>query len=60
MTNTTNATTNGHGAPTTFAVDELLTDSAENLFGSTCTFDAVQAAEEAGWAPEIWAAIAEA
>ncbi len=46
--------------PTAFAVDELLTDSAENLFASTCTFDAVQAAEEAGWAPEIWGAVAEA
>lgn len=45
---------------TTYTVDELLTDSAENLFASTCTFDAVQAAEEAGWAPDIWAAVAEA
>jgi len=45
---------------TVFTVDELLTDSAENLFASTCTFDAVQAAEEAGWAPDIWGAVAEA
>ena len=46
--------------PTTFSVDELLTDSAENLFASTCTFDAVQAAEADGWAPDIWGAVVEA
>ncbi len=45
---------------TTFTVDELLTDSAEHLFASTCTFDAVQAAEGQGWAPEIWQAVADA
>lgn len=45
---------------TRFEVDELLTDSARNLFASTCTFDAVQAAEADGWAPDIWNAVAEA
>jgi acyl-CoA dehydrogenase len=43
-----------------FVVDELLVDSAENLFASTCGFDAVQAAEEAGWADDVWNAVAEA
>lgn len=41
-----------------FHVDELLTDSATNLFASTCGFDAVQAAEETGWAGDIWDAVA--
>ena len=45
---------------TDYRVDELLTESAENLFASTCTFDAVQAAEGDGWAPDIWSAVAEA
>lgn len=43
-----------------FEVDELLIDSAENLFTSTCSFDAVQAAEEAGWAEDTWNAVADA
>ena len=43
-----------------FLVDELLVDSAQNLFASTCGFDAVQAAEEAGWASDVWNAVAEA
>ncbi len=46
--------------PTAFAAEELLVDSAEGLFTDTCTFDAVQAAERNGWAPEIWRAVAEA
>lgn len=41
-----------------FHIDELLSDSAENLFASTCGFDAVQAAEESGWAGDIWEAVA--
>ncbi|MEM7323300.1 MAG: acyl-CoA dehydrogenase family protein [Actinomycetota bacterium] len=41
-----------------FHVDDLLRDSATNLFASTCGFDAVQAAEGVGWAPEIWDAVA--
>jgi len=40
-------------------VDPLLTESAERLFGDSCTFDAVQAAESDRWAPEIWSAVAE-
>ena len=43
-----------------FEVDELLIDSATNLFASTCSFDAVQAAEDQGWAPSVWDAVAEA
>lgn len=43
-----------------FAVDELLTDSARSLFASTCSFDAVQAAEAEGWAPDVWRAAADA
>ncbi len=42
------------------SVDQLLIDSAERLFADTCTFDAVQAAEAAGWAPEVWQAVSEA
>jgi acyl-CoA dehydrogenase len=45
---------------TVFDVDELLTDSADNLFAATCTFDTVQAAETEGWAPTVWSAVAEA
>lgn len=44
----------------TTEVDELLIDSATNLFASTCTFDVVQRAEESGWAPDVWNAVAEA
>lgn len=40
--------------------DQLLIDSAERLFADTCSFDAVQAAEHTGWAPDIWRAVAEA
>ncbi|MDH3678353.1 MAG: acyl-CoA/acyl-ACP dehydrogenase [Acidimicrobiia bacterium] len=47
-------------ATTDDSVDQLLIDSAEQMFGQTCTFDAVQAAEDEGWAPEIWQAVAEA
>ncbi len=43
-----------------FEVDELLVDSATNLFAATCSFDAVQAAEDTGWAPTVWDAVAEA
>ncbi|MEM7340764.1 MAG: acyl-CoA dehydrogenase family protein [Actinomycetota bacterium] len=43
-----------------FSVDPLLIDSVTRLLSDTCTFDAVQAAEEAGWAPEIWQSVAEA
>lgn len=46
------------GSSAAFAVDELLVDSAEHLFRSTCDFDTVQAAEAAGWAPTVWDAVA--
>ena len=45
-------------SPTEYLADELLTDSAQHLFATTCTFDAVQAAEHAGWSEEIWQAVA--
>lgn len=41
------------------SVDPLLTDSAATLFAGTCTFDAVQAAETEGWAPDVWQAVAD-
>jgi acyl-CoA dehydrogenase len=40
-------------------VDELITDTADRLFSEVCTHEAVQGAEAAGAAPEIWAAFAE-
>ncbi len=40
-------------------VDELITETADRLFGELCTHGAVQAAEETGGAPEIWSAFAE-
>ena len=41
-------------------VDELLIESAQRLFADTCSFDDVQGAEEAGWAPAVWQAVADA
>lgn len=41
-------------------VDDLLVESAQRLFFGVCSFEVVQAAEAAGWAPEIWKAVAEA
>jgi acyl-CoA dehydrogenase len=38
--------------------DSLLTDTATRVFGDTSTFEAVEAAEARGWAPEIWSAVA--
>ena len=40
-------------------VDQLITDTASRLFGELCTHDAIQQAEDAGGAPELWAAFAE-
>ncbi|WP_419932435.1 acyl-CoA dehydrogenase family protein [Candidatus Poriferisodalis sp.] len=40
-------------------VDELITETADRLFGELCTHEAVQAAEEAGGAPDIWDAFCE-
>ncbi|WP_419945216.1 acyl-CoA dehydrogenase family protein [Candidatus Poriferisodalis sp.] len=45
--------------PEPVVVDELITDTADRLFGELCTHEAVQAAEEAGGAPEIWEAFRE-
>ncbi|MEM9562507.1 MAG: acyl-CoA dehydrogenase [Actinomycetota bacterium] len=56
----TGTTTTGGTRPTAFAADDLLVDSAERLFATTCTFDAVQAAEGDGWAAAIWGAVADA
>jgi acyl-CoA dehydrogenase len=39
--------------------DSLLLETADKAFASTCSFAAVQAAESAGWAPEIWNTAAE-
>ena len=43
-------------APEPVVVDELITETADRLFGELCTHEAVQAAEDAGGAPDIWAA----
>jgi acyl-CoA dehydrogenase len=40
--------------------DWLLIDSARRLFGGTCTFEVVQAAEADGWCPMVWDAVADA
>jgi len=46
-------------APEPVVVDELITETADRLFGELCTHEAVQAAEEAGGAPDIWDAFCE-
>src|SRR5829696_9115613 len=40
--------------------DQLLIDTANQLFAATCTHAAVQDAERDGWAPDVWRTIAEA
>jgi acyl-CoA dehydrogenase len=40
-------------------VDHLITETADRLLGDVCSHEAVQNAEAAGHAPEIWAAFAE-
>ena len=40
-------------------VDELITETADRLFGELCTHEAVQAAEDSGGAPDIWEAFRE-
>jgi acyl-CoA dehydrogenase len=40
-------------------VDELITQTADRLFSELCSHEAVQAAESAGEAPELWSAFAE-
>lgn len=45
--------------PEPVVVDELITETADRLFGELCTHEAVQAAEEAGGAPDIWDAFCE-
>lgn len=39
--------------------DDLLRETATRVFADTSTFAAVERAEAEGWAPEIWAAVAE-
>jgi acyl-CoA dehydrogenase len=41
------------------AIDALLTETATRVFRDRATFDAVEAAEADGWAPAMWAAVAE-
>jgi acyl-CoA dehydrogenase len=41
------------------AVDPLLTETAARVFADRATFDAVEAAEADGWAPAMWAAVAD-
>ncbi len=42
------------------SVDDLLSDAAGKLFFDISDFDTVQAAEDEGWAPTVWNAVAEA
>ena len=42
--------------PEPVVVDELITETADRLFGELCTHEAVQAAEDTGGAPGIWEA----
>jgi acyl-CoA dehydrogenase len=37
--------------------DRLLIESVERAFADVCTFQAVQAAEERGWAADVWAVV---
>ncbi len=46
-------------APEPVVVDELITETADRLFGELCTHEAVQAAEDNGGAPDIWEAFCE-
>ena len=46
-------------APEPVVVDELITETADRLFGELCTHEAVQAAEDSGGAPDIWEAFCE-
>ena len=46
-------------APEPVVVDELITETADRLLGELCTHEAVQAAEDAGGAPDIWEAFCE-
>ena len=39
--------------------DQLLIETAERALGAVASFDAIQAAEQRRWAPEIWDAVAE-
>lgn len=45
---------------TGFGSDPLLVETAERLFRSTCTFEAVEHAEGERWAGAVWDALAEA
>ncbi|GMU77392.1 MAG: acyl-CoA dehydrogenase [Acidimicrobiia bacterium] len=39
--------------------DALLTETARKVFADTCSFDAVEEAEAAGWAAGVWTALAD-
>ena len=49
-------TTKGPTNP--FPADPTLVDTLERLLSDHCTHEAVQAAENNGWAPDIWAPLA--
>src|ERR1700744_4866758 len=34
--------------------DDVLLDTTEKAFATVCTFEAVQAAQARGWAPDVW------
>src|SRR5262249_56624344 len=46
--------------PERAVTDWLLIDGARRLFGETCTYEVVQAAEADGWSPSVWSAVADA
>lgn len=39
--------------------DALLVETARRVLADTCTFDAVEAAEAQGWAPQVWSVLAD-
>jgi acyl-CoA dehydrogenase len=43
----------------TGATDPVLVETAERVLGSVCTHAALQDAETSGWAPAVWAAVAD-
>src|SRR4029077_4450400 len=49
----------GGGEGSALVTDPLLIETAGRLFSDTCTHRSIQAAEREGWAPGVWAPVAE-
>jgi acyl-CoA dehydrogenase len=41
-------------------VDELLVSTSDRILSETCTFEAIERAEQDGWAPRVWDALSAA